>query len=97
MSPNPIPLFHITSLVHRVRRQLRDLLVLNLLRQDEVQDEGDEGGDGEAGLEDELDGVVEAGEGVVVAAVGEDVAEPSATLLAMHSTNTALTSKKGSV
>jgi len=72
------PLLLIGLLVDRVGRDLGRLFVLDLLRQHQVQDQGQEGGDGEAGLEDEHDGVVEAQEGVVVAAVGEDVAKPAA-------------------
>ena len=72
------PLLLIGLLVDRVGRDLGRLFILNLLGKHQVQDQGQEGGDGEAGLEDEHDGVVEAQEGVVVAAVGEDVAEPAA-------------------
>lgn len=74
---DPGPLLVVGLGVDLVGGQLGRLLVLDLLGEDEVEDEGHEGGDGEAGLEDELDGVVEAEEGAVVARVGEYVAEPS--------------------
>ena len=73
-----IPLLPISLLVDRVGRDLGRLFILDLLGEHQVQDQGQEGGDREASLEDEHDGVVEAQEGVVVAAVGKDVAEPAA-------------------
>ena len=73
-----VPLLLIGLLVDRVSCDLERLFILDLLGQHQVQDQGQEGGDGEASLEDEHYGVVEAQEGVVVAAVGEDIAEPAA-------------------
>jgi hypothetical protein len=46
------------------------------MRERQVQDHGDHGGNGEASLHDQLDGVVEALETLVVTFVGENVGEP---------------------
>ncbi|KAG7828354.1 hypothetical protein KL920_003491 [Ogataea angusta] len=54
----------------------RGVEVVWLLRQEQVEDDADEAGDGEAGLHDENYGVEEAGKPGVVAVVREDVAEP---------------------
>ncbi|KAG7797725.1 hypothetical protein KL929_002568 [Ogataea haglerorum] len=54
----------------------RGVDVVRLLRQEQVEDDADEAGDGEPGLHDENDGVIEAGERVVVAVVGENVVKP---------------------
>lgn len=74
---DPVPLLLVLLFVRVVGSQLRRLLVLDLLWEDQVQEEGQKGGDGEAGLHDELDGVEEAEERVVAALVGEDVGEPA--------------------
>ncbi|KAG7935537.1 hypothetical protein KL934_002096 [Ogataea polymorpha] len=54
----------------------RGIDVVWLLRQEEVENDANEAGDGEAGLHDENNGVEKAGERVVVAVIREDVVEP---------------------
>lgn len=73
---HPIPLLAVRDLLLLLGCQLRDV-VLNLLGQDEVEDQRREGDYREPGFEDQLDGVVEAGERAIIAAVGEDVGEPA--------------------
>lgn len=83
LSLDPIPLLLILDFIRLVRRQLGSLLIFDLLRQDEVENDSDEGNDGEAGLQDELDGVVEAEKGAIRALVGEDVGEPASNVISM--------------
>lgn len=71
------PLFLVRRLIDSVGRELGNLVVLELLGEDEVEDDGQEGRDGEPILHDQHNGVEEAEEGVVGARVGEDVAEPT--------------------
>ena len=73
--PNPTPLPIIRNRIDLIRRNARRL-ILHLLLQDQVQENGHEPRDREARLEHEHDGVEEALLRLVPAAVGEDVGEP---------------------
>jgi hypothetical protein len=80
--PYPVPLLLVLGFIYVISRKLGRLFVLDFLGKDEVEDDGDEGNEGEARFADELDGVVEAEEGAVVATVGEDEVEPAGGRLA---------------
>lgn len=71
-----VPLFLVLLLVNFVSSKLRSLLVFDFLGKDEIEDDSNEGDDGETRLHDELDGIVEAEEGAVVTTIGENVAKP---------------------
>ena len=73
---NPRPLLFISRLVNLIRRQLRDLLVLNLLWQDQIQHQVDKRHERKARLHDQDDGIVEAQQRAVRPVVRKDVGEP---------------------
>jgi hypothetical protein len=83
----PIPIFFFcccitVQLGSRVCRQLRDVLILIVLRQKQIERQRQERRDGKARFHDQGDGVVEAEERAVVACVCEDVGELYDVLLA---------------
>ena len=71
---DPLPLSRISSIIELVGRKLRCLLILDLLRKDQIEDQGHESRDGETRLKHALDGVEKTGQAAVVAGVSEDVA-----------------------
>ena len=75
------PLGLVSLVIHGSGGQLWSLLVLNLLRNDEVENDGHEGRNGKASLHDELDSVEETRKSAVVASIGKDMVEPTEDLL----------------
>ena len=72
-----VPLFLVPLVVNVVGRNLGDLIVFKLLRKNEVEDDCEKGSEGETFLHDQDNGVEEARQGCVAAAVCEDIAEPT--------------------
>ncbi|KAH0238263.1 hypothetical protein KCV06_g297, partial [Aureobasidium melanogenum] len=66
--------------INGVGSQLRNLLVLDLFGQDQVENQRDEGANGEALLHNQYNGIEEAFQSLVATVVCEDIAEPTADL-----------------
>ena len=73
----PLPLILIGRIIRLVGRDLFRLLVFNLFRQDQVEEQTYERRDREAGLKHQFNGVEEPLQSVIVAGIGEDIGEPT--------------------
>lgn len=69
--------FLVRSLLQRTSTDLLGFFILDLLRQDQIKDQGNDRTDKETSFHYEHDGVEEAGQSGVRSFVGEDVREPA--------------------